>query len=87
MIREELLGRKTTIVQAINNDLTGLSGEIIDETQNTLRIKTVRGEKTVLKAHATFTVGDHTIKGSVLKSRAHERTKIKLTQWHKTTNQ
>jgi RNase P/RNase MRP subunit p29 len=87
MIRNELLGQQTTVVQANNSDLTGLSGEIIDETQHTLRIKMVRGEKTVLKAHATFKMGSYIINGTNLKSRAHERTKIKLTQWHKTINQ
>lgn len=87
MIRKELLGQDVEIIQATNKDLQGLQGEIIDETKNTLRIKTNHNEKTVLKNAVTIKVNNHVIDAKLLIARPHERTKIKLTQWHKKTNQ
>jgi RNase P/RNase MRP subunit p29 len=86
MIREELLGRDVEIVAAKNHSLNGLSGEVVDETQHTLRIETIRGRKTVLKAQASFRFDNTVVKGTSIVRRPHERTKTKITQWQKTIN-
>ncbi|MFT4250515.1 MAG: ribonuclease P protein component 1 [Candidatus Woesearchaeota archaeon] len=85
MIREELLGQHARVVRANNHSLNNISGEVVDETQKTLRIRTNTGVKTVLKSHAHFQINGLEIQGSLLARRPHERTKIQLTQWHKKT--
>lgn len=84
MIREELLGKTLRVRQPSNNSLNGIQGEVVNETQHTLRIKTVRGNKTLLKAQASFEVDGYIIDGQLLAKRPHERTKSKITQWQKT---
>ena len=86
MIRHDLIGRTVKVVQADNPSLTGTAGECVEETQHTLRVRTDRGEKTLLKEQVTIEVGGRRIKGSVITGRPHERTKLKVTRWQKTTN-
>ncbi len=52
----EFIGRKVTIVQSTIINLIGLSGEIVDETKNTLKIKTIQGIKTIVKSIVTISI-------------------------------
>lgn len=44
-----LIGEKIKIKKSSNRCLVGIEGEIIDETKNTITIKTKNGEKKILK--------------------------------------
>lgn len=85
MIRKDFLGRRVCVVEADNPSLVGTAGECVDETKHTLRLRTQRGEKTVLKEQATIEVGGVRIQGRLITGRPHERTKRKVTRWQKTT--
>lgn len=86
MIKKDLIGRNVSVVSASNQSLQALKGECVDETKHTLRIRTDRGEKTVLKNQATFDVAGYAIAGNILIGRPHERTKRKVTRWQKRIN-
>ncbi len=80
-LRHELIGLKAEVVKA-TSDGYKISGTIIDETRNTLKIKTGNGEKTVPKDCVTieFTLPGETIMrvdGKLLVSRPEERIKKK----------
>jgi len=52
--RHEWIGLWAVVVDARNKDLIGIEGEIVDETKNSFTIKTLKGEKTVLKKDTSF---------------------------------
>ena len=54
ILRHELMGLPTEVVQAANPAQEGIAGRIVDETRNMLAIETPRGVKRIEKAHATF---------------------------------
>lgn len=85
IVREDILGKRVRVAEANNPSLNGITGECVEETKHTLRINTVRGKKTVLKAHASFEIEGVQVRGSILTGRPHERTKRKVTRWQKTT--
>ncbi len=83
MIRQEFIGRTLTVVDASNEDLVGIHGIIIDETKNTLRVRTDRGEKTLLKEQVRIQVDDVLMEGSPLTVRPEKRTKLRIKQWQR----
>lgn len=52
----ELIGLKITVIESSDDTLKGLSGEVIDETKNTLKIKSSKGSKTVPKSTVTLKI-------------------------------
>ncbi len=52
----ELIGLNITIVESSDKSLNGLTGEIIDETRQTIRVKFEQGVKVVSKANVTLKV-------------------------------
>jgi ribonuclease P protein subunit POP4 len=54
ILRHELIGLPVTVVRASNPHHQGITGTVIDETRNTLRISTVSGEKVIPKHPNTF---------------------------------
>ncbi len=52
----ELIGLNVSIVGSSDETLMGLSGEVIDETKQTLRVKSEQGVKIVPKANVTLKV-------------------------------
>ncbi len=83
MIRHDLIGRRIVVLEASNKDLVGIAGEVVDETKNTLRVRTDRGEKTVLKEQVTIDVDGTRIEGALLTQRPEKRTKLKLKRWQR----
>lgn len=51
----ELIGLSVVVAASSDPSLVGLRGVVVDETRNTLRVETPRGEKTVPKHGTTFT--------------------------------
>jgi ribonuclease P protein subunit POP4 len=54
ILRHELIGLDVLVVRASNPGHVGVGGRIIDETQNTLTIRTERGEKQIPKRFSVF---------------------------------
>jgi len=50
----ELIGLHAKIVKSTNPSNTGISGKVIDETQNTIVIKQNANNKTIIKETAVF---------------------------------
>ena len=74
----ELIGSIITIVEASNNNFVGLSGKIVDETKETIRLRIANTTKTIFKRGIVFTLRDgRTIVGSTIALRPHERMKTK----------
>ena len=74
-MKKELIGLDIEIAKAANNSLVGIKGRVIDETKNTLLIKTGKGEKRVIKKQATFLIKGSEIDGKKLAKRPEERIK------------
>jgi len=73
------IGLVVEVVESPNECEVGLKGEVVDETQNTLKIMTEKGLKVVAKKDRTFRVwyGDKImrIKGNLINFRPEERIK------------
>ncbi len=83
MIQQELTGRTIQVMDATNQDLVGLTGTVIDETKQTLRIRTDRGEKTLIKEQVAIEVDNVRIEGSLLTTSPEKRTKLRIKQWQR----
>ena len=49
ILKHELIGLDVEVVDANNKSQIGLKGKVVDETRNTLIIKSQKGEKKILK--------------------------------------
>ena len=77
--KHELIGLQVEVVEASNDNYIGISGEVLDETRDTLNID----GKTVEKKSCVFlfelpTGEEVKIKGNVIAKRPEERLKMKL---------
>lgn len=52
----ELIGRNVTIIESSVIHLIGLSGIVVDETKNTLKLKTNNGLKIIIKSIVTLSI-------------------------------
>jgi len=52
----ELIGLRITVVKSSEDTLNGLSGEVVDETQYTLKVKTNNGLKIIPKSIVTIRI-------------------------------
>ncbi len=79
ILKDELIGTKIHITNAKNKSLIGLSGIVIDETKNALKIQTQTDAKikTILKNQVTLKIGNMIINGCELAYRSEERIKKK----------
>ncbi|MEM3126915.1 MAG: ribonuclease P protein subunit [Candidatus Woesearchaeota archaeon] len=73
--KHELIGKQITITDAKNKSLVGITGNIIDETRETLVIETKKGKKRVQKKGAIYAIGGKTISGEKIIGRSEERMK------------
>ncbi len=56
VIARDWIGLEVEVIDSPNKCEVGLRGEVVDETQNTLRIRTEKGLKVVAKKGRTFRV-------------------------------
>ncbi len=76
--KHELIGLSVLVSGATDPSLVGLRGVVVDETKNTLRVETPRGEKTVPKQGTSFTFevqGGTRVEGDDLLFRPEDRIK------------
>ncbi len=75
----ELIGLQCEVVGSTNPLQSGIFGLVVDETQNTLIIRTDNGDKRIQKKGAKFRfkINDKVklVNGDVINYRPHERTK------------
>lgn len=64
MIARDWIGLRVEVVDSPNENEVGIKGEVVDETQNTLKIMTEKGLKVVAKRGRTFRVW---YKGKIMK--------------------
>lgn len=81
--RHELIGLKVKVSRAMNKQLAGLSGRVVDETKNTLKLSNGTRSMVVPKEAATFDFYLPTqevirIEGKRLVGRAEDRIKMKV---------
>jgi len=86
LVRHELIGLAVKIKNSTNKSQMGLQGRVIDETYNTLKIETKRGEKIIPKDTTIFifTLPNGIkveVDGKLLVSRPEDRIKKKLPRW------
>ena len=86
ILRHELIGLKTIIARSSNTFLVGISGRIIDETRNTVKLNTGKGVKVIPKGAAVFRFGlsDGSIvevEGAKLVGRPENRMKARGRRW------
>lgn len=77
--RHELIGQAIEIVASKNKDNLGLKGKIVDETKNTIMIKTKKGHKRLMKNNITTIIKNNgkkiKIKGEKISGRPKDRIK------------
>jgi len=56
LIFHEFVGLRVTVVESSDPSLKGLEGEVVDETKNIFKIRTVRGYKALPKSVVTLRV-------------------------------
>ena len=54
LLRLELIGLELKVDESTNRNIIGLSGKIVDETRNTLKIETGKGVRILVKEQCTF---------------------------------
>jgi len=79
ILKEELIGLDTEVINAKNKTLIGIKGTIIDETKSTLIIETPKGIKKILKEQVTLKLPYKNkkllVEGKLLIGRPYERLK------------
>ncbi len=86
ILRHELIGLDVTVFDSTNKKIIGLHGKVVDESRQTLKIKTSKGEKTMIKNQCVFSFCLPTgvcvrVDGKQLVSRPEDRIKKKITSW------
>ena len=87
LVRHELISLPVKIVKSTDPTQKGITGRVIDETYNTLKVEMKSGnEKTVIKENCifVFTLPNKTkvqVDGKLLVSRPEDRIKKKLPKW------
>lgn len=79
MLKKELIGIKVRVLKSKNKTNKDVEGEIIDETMNTLKIRTNKGEKIMLKDQNVFGIMKEgkmiEVEGKLLRKKPEERVK------------
>ena len=86
LVRHEIISLPVKILKSTDPTQKKVSGKVIDETYNTLKIETKGKEKTVIKGNCifVFTLPNKTkvqVDGKLLISRPEDRIKKKFPKW------
>ena len=86
IIKHELIGLRTAVLESSNPAYHGISGMIVNETKNLITIKTTKGTKKVQKNGSTFmiTLPDRKkvkVDGDRLVAKPEDRIKLKVRKW------
>ena len=85
LIKHELIGLKVEVEKSSNKSQIGIKGVVVNETKNTLIIKTKENEKRIQKKNATFVfkIPGHKVRvdGNRIVARPEDRIKLKVKKW------
>ena len=86
LVRHELISLPVKISKSADSSQVGLKGRVIDETYNTLKLETKKGEKVIPKKNTVFIFGlpnglKVQVDGYLLVSRPEDRIKKKFPRW------
>jgi len=85
LLKHELIGLKIEVLESSDKSQIGLSGQVVNETQNTLILQNEQGEKTVPKKGSVFKMFlEHEnvkVKGEKLLKTPQERIKTMVKKW------
>ncbi|TSA17256.1 MAG: ribonuclease P protein subunit [Nitrosopumilales archaeon] len=77
LLIHELIGLEATVVKSNNEQITGISGKVIDETKSMLFLNTINGIKKIPKENAewkfSFDKNESIVNGNLLTKRPQER--------------
>ena len=76
----QLLGKEIVVTDSKNISLVGLCGIVIQETKYSLLLKTVRGQKRIVKNTITFTLESVVVVGKTIMQTPQDRLKLKWKQ-------
>lgn len=77
--RHELIGLKCEVIESKDENQIGISGEVLDETQNMLRINGKKVEKKLSVFRFTLPSGEKVkVNGKLIAKRPEERVGMKL---------
>ena len=74
-MRSEFIGSEIEVIDSKNKSLIGLKGKVINETKNTLTIKTKDSRKKIIKEQITIKINEKVINGEKISIRPEERIK------------
>ena len=85
LLKHELIGLIIEVLESTDKSQIGLSGQVVNETQNTLILQNEQGEKTVPKKGSVFKVFlEHEnvkVNGEKLLKTPQERIKTMVKKW------
>ncbi|MBT6995314.1 ribonuclease P protein subunit [Candidatus Woesearchaeota archaeon] len=70
--KKEIIGKKIKVVDSKNKSLVGLTGDVVEETKNTI---TLSNKKKLLKSHVTLEIGKEIVDGKSLQKKPEDRIK------------
>ncbi len=70
-----LLGKQVEVIQSSNRYEVGLRGIVIDDTKNSIKLRTENGVKILLKKNITLMINEKKIDGNLLIGKEEERIK------------
>jgi len=77
LLMHELIGLEATVMKSNNEQITGISGKVVDETKSMLFLNTVNGIKKIPKENAewkfSFDKNESIVNGNLLTKRPQER--------------
>ena len=77
LLIHELIGLEATVMKSNNEQITGISGKVVDETKSMLFLNTVLGIKKIPKENIewkfSFDKNECTVNGNLLTKRPQER--------------
>ncbi len=85
IVRHELIGLRVRVEECSNPSSVGISGKVVDESRNTLTMRSESGSKVLVKEECTFIFstesGELRVDGSLLVGRPEDRIKKKQPKW------
>lgn len=77
LLMHELIGLEATVMKSNNEQITGISGKVVDETKSMLFLNTVLGIKKIPKENIewkfSFDKNECIVNGNLLRKRPQER--------------
>jgi ribonuclease P protein subunit POP4 len=87
LVRHELIGLKLRVAESSDPTQKGLMGKVVDESYNTIKIETAKGEEKIIPKDNTIFIFvlpngmKVKVDGKVLISRPEDRIKKKFARW------